>query len=594
MSSPQFGRFRLCMHRRELLADGTPVPVGARALDVLVVLIEARGRLVTKDELLERVWPGTIVEENALQVQISTLRKALGQDHGFIKTISGRGYCFIAEVTNSEGSEPAAIDPAPASAPRPGSVSPPTNLPAPTSGLIGRESQLSDLTDLVETHRLVTLIGTPGVGKTRLGLELARLLLPKFADGVWIAELGSLSDPELVLPALASLAGVAATPASPACVAAAFASRHLLIILDNCEHVIDAAARIAEAFLHASASVQVIATSREPLRVDGECTYRVPSLDVPAQGTDDIADLMRHSAVKLFVTRARAAGLDLSLDARLGAATGEICRRLDGIPLAIELAAAASAVLGVDGVAARLDARFNLPAVGRRTAPPRHQTLRAALDWSYELLPEPQQAVMRRLAVFAGSFTLQAAVAVVADQGITEDEITDHVLGLVTKSLVVADVRGFDPRYRLLETMRAYALEKLGECGELESVVRCHADYVQKPLERTEPGQGMPPSGEGADADGRGVNNEPQGRGIASGDGATFDVAQTAPSARRRFGLSLMDESHGHVERELVTLRPEVSEEYATQKAASRTTRSRAVTIDREASHRWFGLARCA
>ena len=500
-----FGRFCLAPHRRELLADGVLVPIGGRALDVLIVLIEARGKLVTKDEFLDRVWSGTIVEENTLQFQISMLRKALGEDHGFIKTISGRGYCFIADIAMPADQEPAPADQAIAAAPHVPDPPPCSNLPALTSDVVGREAQIADLADVVAAHRLVTLVGTGGVGKTRLGLELARRLLPEFPDGVWLAELGSLSDPQQVLPAIAGVLGLADTPASPERLAAALASKHLLLMIDNCEHVIGAAARVAEALLHAGTSLRVIATSREPLRADGEFVCPVPALDVPEDGADDIEDVLRHSAVRLSIARARAAGLDLSLDARCGATMAKICRRLDGIPLAIELAATGAAALGVDGVASRLDDRFSWLTEGRRTATARHRTLRATFDWSYELLPERERLVMRRLAIFPGGFTLQAAEALVGDVDDSEDEITGRVLGLVAKSLVIADVRGTEPRYRLLETTRAYALEKLAASGEFDGMAQRHAEYVRSRRDRFDFGQGSRSTTEKFAACGRGI-----------------------------------------------------------------------------------------
>jgi predicted ATPase/DNA-binding winged helix-turn-helix (wHTH) protein len=471
-----FGRFRLTPHRRELLADGVLVPLGGRALDVLIVLVEACGKLVTKDEFLERVWCGTIVEENTLQFQISMLRKALGEDHGFIKTISGRGYCFIADVTSLAEQPPAPAAQAVAAPPPAADRLPATNLPALTSDLVGRDAQLADLADVVTAHRLITLVGTGGVGKTRLGLELVRRLRPNYPDGVWLAELASLSDPHQVLPAIAAVFGLTDAAVSAERLAAALASKHLLLMIDNCEHVIGAAARVAEALLRAGTSLRIIATSREPLRADGEFVQAVPALDVPAEGADDTEEVLQHGAVQLFVARARAAGLELSLDARCGATIARICRRLDGIPLAIELAATGAAALGVDGLSVRLDDRFSVLTAGRRTALARHRTLLATFDWSYELLPERERAAMCRLAIFPGGFTLQAAEMVA---GGDEGGMTGLVLGLVAKSLVIADVRGGEPRYRLLETTRAYALEKLRGSGEFEVVVRRYAEFVR-------------------------------------------------------------------------------------------------------------------
>jgi predicted ATPase/DNA-binding winged helix-turn-helix (wHTH) protein len=474
----QFGRFRLNSRRRELFADGIAVPIGSRALDILLVLIEARGELVTKDELLSRVWPETIVEENTLQFQISTIRKVLGKDRDFIKTISGRGYRFVCEITDTSSQTDVAFA---HGAQKPWLSSlPPTNLWAPTSDFIGRELQLREAADLVEAHRLVTLSGIGGTGKTRLGVELARQLLPKFTDGVWIVELESLSDPDLVLSTVAAVFGFAGGPASPERLAAALAPKRLLLVLDNCEHVIDAAARIAEALLHGTATVQVIATSREPLRVDGECVYPVPPLDVPAEGAEDFDDIMRHGAVTLFIARARAADPRLLPDRRFGTAMSNICRRLDGIPLAIELAASRAAALGVGELSAGLDQCLDLLTSGRRTASARHQSMRATIDWSYDLLTEAERMVLRRLAIFGGSFRLEAATGIAAGAEITRLDVVDRLADLVAKSLVSVDVDGAIVRYRLLETMRAYMLEKLTDSGERNEIARRHAEYYQR------------------------------------------------------------------------------------------------------------------
>jgi DNA-binding winged helix-turn-helix (wHTH) protein len=367
-----FGRFRLDSQRRELLADGIPVAIGSRALDVLTVLIEACGELVTKDELSMRAWSGIIVEENTLQFQISTLRKALGPDRNFIKTISGRGYSFVAEITTV--ATPEEVTNAASAAPR-RDLPRPNNLPVLISNLVGRETQLSDVVALVATHRLVTLVGAGGIGKTRLGLEVARCLVPQFTDGTWLVGLGPLSGPELVLPTIATTLGLTeAGPTTPERVAEALAPKHLLLLLDNCEHVIDASARIAEVFLQTGASLRVIATSREPLRVDGECVYRVPPLDVPTEDSPDGDDPLRYGAVRLFVERARTAEATFCPEGQAAAAIGSVCRRLDGIPLAIELAASRAAALGVGELATHLDARFDLLTDGRRTALPQHRT----------------------------------------------------------------------------------------------------------------------------------------------------------------------------------------------------------------------------
>jgi len=472
----EFGRFRIFPHRRELLVEDRPLELGGRAFDVLMALIEASGAVVSKDALMNRVWPDRIVEENALHAQIAALRRAFAADRDLIRTIAGRGYQFTGTIraVSAAPSAPAFAETAqPPSTPS----RPPTNLPEPVSELIGRDVVLHDILDLSASHRLVTLVGAGGIGKTRLGFEAARHLLPRFADGVWAIELATLSDPELVPVAVATALGLelASGTASPLSVANALRSKKLLLVLDNCEHVVDAAARMAESLLRVNPSASVIATSREPLRAAGQRVYPVPPLAVPAEGSSDGEDPLRYGAVRLFVERARAAAPSFSPDARMVVVVAEICRRLDGIPLAIELAAARVGFLGIEGLAARLDDRFRLLTGGHRTAMPRHQTLRATLDWSYELLTESERVVLRRLAIFVGGFPLQAAIAIAADDEIPASKVVDSVASLVAKSLVTAGSGGAKVRYRLLQTTRTYALEKLAQAGEFDAAVRRHA-----------------------------------------------------------------------------------------------------------------------
>jgi predicted ATPase/DNA-binding winged helix-turn-helix (wHTH) protein len=472
----EFGRFRILPHRRELHAEGGPVELGGRAFDILMALIQASGAVVSKDTLIERVWPDRVVEENTLQAQISALRRALGADRHLIRTVAGRGYQFIGELHSVSADMPATAGMAqPALAPS----RPPTNLPEPISELIGRDAELEEILKISASHRLVTLTGAGGIGKTRLGFEAARALLPQFADGVWAVELAPLSDPDLVPVAIATALGLELTSgtASPLSVANALRAKQLMLLFDNCEHVVDAAARMAEALLRSNPAARVIATSREPIQVEGEWVYPVPPLAVPAEVSRGDEDPLLYGAVRLFVERARAAAPHFPADARVAAASAGICRRLDGIPLAIELAAPRVATLGIEGLAAGLDDRFRLLAGGRRTALPRHQTLRATMDWSYELLTEPERVVLRRLAVFAGGFTLQAASGVAADDEIAASEVVDCVANLVTKSLVIADVGAATVRYRLLETTRAYALEKLVETGDFDTAAQRHARH---------------------------------------------------------------------------------------------------------------------
>ena len=472
----EFGRFRILPHRRELLADNQPVELGGRAFDVLMVLIEARGAVVRKEALMRRVWPDRIVDENNLPAQITALRKAFGADRDLIRTVPSRGYQFTGEI-RAASTGPDSPPVSTTSVPITDSARAPTNLPESVSELIGREVELDEVLGLVASHRLVTLVGAGGIGKTRLSIEVARHLLPRFVDGIWIVELAPLSDPELVPVAVATALGLelASGAASPLSVANALRSKQLMLVLDNCEHMLDAAARMAEALLRANPAARVIATSREPLRAEGEWVCPVPPLAVPKEGSADSDDPLRYGAVRLFVERARAAAPNFSPDARLAGTMAGICRRLDGIPLAIELAAARVAALGINGLAARLDDRLGLLAGSRRTATSRHQTLRATLDWSYELLTEAERVVLRRLAIFAGGFTLQSATAVAADGEIAASDVVDCIASLVAKSLVTADAGSTMLRYRLLETTRAYLVEKLRQSGEFYTVAQRHA-----------------------------------------------------------------------------------------------------------------------
>jgi predicted ATPase/DNA-binding winged helix-turn-helix (wHTH) protein len=474
----EFGRFAVVPYRREVLFERRPIKLGGRAFDMLMALVEARGNVVSRDALMRRVWPGAVVEENSLQRQIATLRKAFAEDRDIIRTIAGKGYQFTGTVQLRYQGPDGEMVPTDTRSDT-GSSYACTNLRHRVSAMIGREAEQSDLVELLQSSRLVTLVGAGGVGKTRLSLSIANHVLPDFADGVWVVELASLSDPEMLAGAVALTLDLkfATGMVSAERVARAVASRHLLIVLDNCEHLAGAAAEMAETLLSCSSSIRVMATSREPLRADGEFVYRVRPLAVPDADVTDVPDLLGHAAVQLFMARARALDPGFAPDAGVIATMAAVCRRLDGIPLAIELAAARAAGLGMEQLAVRLDDRFRLLVDGRRKALPRHRTLRATLDWSYDLLSDPERAVLRRLAVFVGGFTLEAAGAVAATDGIGEPVVVGAVVDLVAKSLVVMDTDAAKVRYRLLETTRAYALEKLAATGECEEALRRHAEH---------------------------------------------------------------------------------------------------------------------
>jgi predicted ATPase/DNA-binding winged helix-turn-helix (wHTH) protein len=473
-----YEQWEIDLGRRELRSRGIPVPLGGRAFEVVTVLVQSATELVTKDHMMERVWPGAVVGDGTLHVHISAVRKALGPDRAMLRTVSGRGYRLLGSWTpqRREGT----VAPVYSSPTRTSGAPPANNFPPLITRLIGRAAACQSVRDLVSAYRVVTLTGPGGIGKTSLAIKAVRYLLPDFEDGGWIVELASLSDPGLVPSTVASTLGLKlGGEISADSVARAVGGRHLVLVLDNCEHVIDAVANLAETFTRLCPRVTIVATSREVLRIDGESVYRVPPLDVPALGQAAPDHVMQYSAVELFVARTKALSAGFSPTAEDLALIATICRHLDGIPLAIEFAAARAAVLSVQGVAAGLRDRFALLTAGRRTALPRHRTLRATLDWSHELLPETERWLLRRLAVFPGGFTIDAAAAVMTDTGFDASAVLDGIANLVAKSWVALDKSGGNARWALLETIRAYALEKLAEHAEAGIAAEHHALYFR-------------------------------------------------------------------------------------------------------------------
>ena len=434
------------------------------------------GELVTKDELINRIWPGAVVLENTIQVHVASVRKALGPYRNLLKTELGRGYRLLGEWTVRR--QDAARAPVGVQQIRVSGKSPVTNFPATVTRLVGRTADVARLRDLISAYRVVTLTGPGGIGKTSLALKAARGVVGEYADGGWLVELASLSDPALVPTAAAGALGLLIGPASvtPEAVARSIGDKKLLLVLDNCEHLVGAAATLVETLVALCPHITVIATSRETLRIQGEHVYRVPPLDVPASGLEEASHILGHSAVELFIARTKASDTGFSPDAGELPSIGAICRHLDGIPLAIEFAAAHASTFGIEPVAAGLHDRFALLTRGRRTALPRHRTLRGVLDWSYELLPGPEQLLLRHLAVFSGGFTVESATAV---RGAADHvSIIDGIANLVAKSLVAID-HNTPSRWYLLDTIRAYALEKLAGEGEHEAAARRHARYFR-------------------------------------------------------------------------------------------------------------------
>jgi predicted ATPase/DNA-binding CsgD family transcriptional regulator len=365
------------------------------------------------------------------------------------------------------------------------------NLPTQVSSFIGREAELAAVRALVAGSRLVTLTGAGGAGKTRLGLQAAAGLLDGSGDGVWFADLAPLGDPDLVAVTVADVLGVRLEPDRPAleALAEAVGGRSLLVVLDNCEHVIGACAKLADALLRGCPNLALLATSREPLGIGGERVYRVPSMSVPAEGADAAA-IWASEAVRLLADRAAAQGVTLTWDESAAEVAGRISRRLDGIPLALELAAARLRVLSAAELEARLDERFALLTGGSRAGLPRHQTLRAMVEWSWELLTGPERAVLARLSVFAGGFGLAAAEAVAASLDVPAGEVPGLLGALVDKSLVQFGDAGTGPgRYRLLETVRQYVAGQLDALGPAvaEAARIAHRDYYLALAEEAAP-----------------------------------------------------------------------------------------------------------
>ncbi len=371
----------------------------------------------------------------------------------------------------------------------------PNNLPIQLTSFIGREREIAQVKGFLSTTRLLTLTGAGGVGKTRLAFQVAAEVLGDFPDGAWVVDLAPLRDPGLVPYAVASVMSVSEQPDRMLTNTLVDALRHkaLLLILDNCEHLQSACERLADALLRGCEHLRILASSRVPLGLPGETLWRVPSLSLPdPQGLSSLDHVEQHEAIGLFVERARSGQPGFALTSDNAAAVAHVCQRLDGIPLAIELAAARTRVLAIEQIAARLDDRFRLLTGGNSSGLPRHQTLRATMDWSYGLLGEKERILLRRLSVFAGGWTLEAAEAICSGDGIETIDILDLLTQLVDKSLVVMEIHSGEARYRLLETVRQYAQDRLHEAGDTDNVRQRHRDWYLHLAEQAAPELGGP------------------------------------------------------------------------------------------------------
>ncbi|WP_175969341.1 ATP-binding protein [Burkholderia sp. BCC0322] len=465
----QIGTLSVDFEQRDIRCHGASLRIGARALDILEVLHRANGSVVSKDDIMDAVWPGLIVEENRLQVHVATLRKALGANRDLIKTVPGRGYLLIAN--------PAAVHEA---APRTAALPHDAVVAARPVPLVGRQAEIEQIVDMIERAPVVTLVGAGGIGKTSLAERVAHERHSRSGERVLFVALASAATRDDVLLAIAAELGLE-TDGLPGIdrIGDAFAASPGLLVLDNAEHVVDLVADLVDTLTSRAASQRVLVTSREPLHISAEAVFRVSPLAVP-DGAASVDEIERSSAVELFLARIRAATPDCAVDPAGIRLIGDICRRLDGLPLAIELAAARVATLGLEIVASRLDDRLNLLTGGLRSALPRHQTLRATFDWSYVLLDAPARSLFRRMACFIGPFTFDAAREVAMEPGMSAAEMIAVLGELVAKSLVTVEFDGAQARYRLTESTRAYALEKLHNEGEFDAIAERHARYERE------------------------------------------------------------------------------------------------------------------
>ena len=488
----RFGSFRLIPSQNTLHDGDARVLIGGRALDLLTALVERRGELITKKELIARAWPKHVVEEGNLKVNIAALRKVLGdepQGQRFIATVVGRGYQFVAPVERETMS---------------GAVTPPQtrppvshNIPAALVRPIGRAKTIHDLLTRLSRVRLLTLAGPGGIGKTTVALAVAREIVALGEHDVWFVNLSRLSDARFVPHAVASTIGLVVHSDDILHALSNYLrlrNRPQLIVLDSCEQIVEAAAIIAEHMIAAGPQIHVLATSREPLHAVGEYVYRLEALESPPDSAPMTIDSARqYPAVELFIERAIAARSDFVPSDEDAPVIAQICRRLDGIALAIELAATRLDAFGIRELLSLLDDRFTALAQGRRTAPERQRTLLATLDWSHQLLPEVERVVLRRLGIFPGVFSLGSAAAVAGDENLPYASVVDAVASLVTKSMLSANVADDALRYRLLDTTREYARRKLADANELNMASRRHAEHFHDLYARVKDYWNRPP-----------------------------------------------------------------------------------------------------
>jgi predicted ATPase/DNA-binding winged helix-turn-helix (wHTH) protein len=479
-----FGPFSLFAAERLLKKADEPIPLGGRALDILIALVERAGEVVTQKELISTVWPDVTVEESNLRFQMAALRKALGDGRDgarYVSNVAGRGYCFVAPIIRSTAARTVSVTGI-------ATTERVQKLPPRLTRMVGRDDTVRSLAEQLRVWRFVSIVGPGGVGKTTVAISVAHTLFDGFHDAVFFVDLAALTDPELVPTAVASALGFMLQTQDPLVGLLAFiGDNKILLVLDSCEHVIGVAAALAERVVSGAPQAHILATSREALRAEGEHVHLLYSLDCPPEDAGLTAmEALRYPAAQLFMERAAASGYGAALSDIDAPIVARICRRLDGIALAIELAASRVGSHGVRGTAELLDNHFSLFWHGRRTALPRHETLNAMLDWSYSLLSEREKVVLCRLSVFVGDFTLATAGSVASETEADDADVIDAVVSLVAKSLISTTVINESTYYRMLDTTRAYVATKLAERGEADRIARRHAIFYSRFLEHDE------------------------------------------------------------------------------------------------------------
>ena len=469
-----FGPFRLDRSRRTLLSDGARVRLGSRALEILLVLTERVGTVVSNRELLRRVWPDNVIEEGTLRVQIAMLRKVLRDGESgadYIQTTTGRGYCFVGSTSRQQASgSSATVVHLPVRQLMRVTVN---SLPRLLNPLFGRAQAIREVAEQLAKERFVTITGPGGSGKTTVAVHVAESLCPAHASNTCFVDLAGVTDPQLVPTRLATALGLPAFSVEPLPkILSSLSGRSMLLVLDNCEHLIEAAARLAESVLRGARDVQILATSREPMRATMESLYRIGPLETPpAPYRAPRREWLDFPAIRLFADQARKYS-DTELEDDELPLAADICRRLEGNPLAIEIAASQLSLLGMRALSASLEQDLCLSINGRRTAVPRHQSLRASLDWSYDLLSPAEQTLFRRLSVFTSSFDLDSAAAVMASENQNATMVFVNLIELTRKSLIVTEPAAERLLYRLPDLQRAYAREKLYRSDEVTLVRR--------------------------------------------------------------------------------------------------------------------------